>query len=59
MLLGLYIAFFMSHQRIWLYKNNDSSVPQLWLSGSANKNKMGFAKVLSELKKCIDQAVQR
>ncbi len=59
MLLGLYIAFFMSHQRIWFYKNRDSSVPQLWLSGSANKNKMGFAKTFSELKKCIEQAVQR
>jgi len=59
MLLGLYIAFFMSHQRIWLYKKNDPSVPQLWLSGSTNKNKMAFAKVFSELKTHIEHAVQR
>ena len=59
MLLGLYISFFMSHQRIWLYKNNDSTVPQLWLSGSANKNKIGFTKVFCKLKDCIEHAVQR
>jgi cytochrome c biogenesis protein len=59
MLLGLYMAFFMSHQRIWLYKNNDSAIPQLWLSGSANKNKMGFAKVFCKLRDSIEHAVQR
>ncbi len=59
MLFGLYIAFFMSHQRIWLYKKIDSPVPQLWLSGSANKNKMAFAKSFSELKNSIEHAVQR
>ncbi len=59
MLLGLYMAFFMSHQRIWLYKINGSSIPQLWLAGSANKNKMAFAKVFGELKNRIDHAVQR
>jgi cytochrome c biogenesis protein len=59
MMLGLYLAFFMSHQRIWLYKKNSSSIPQLWLSGSANKNKMAFSKTFSELKESIEQAVQR
>jgi cytochrome c biogenesis protein len=59
MILGLYMAFFMSHQRIWLYKKNGSSVPQLWLSGSANKNKMAFAKFFAQLKNHIEQAVQR
>ena len=59
MLLGLYIAFFRSHQRIWLYKKNDHSVPQLWLSGSANKNKMAFTQVFEKLKNRIEHAVQR
>ena len=59
MLLGLYMAFFMSHQRIWLYKINDSSLPQLWLAGSANKNKMAFAIALSKLKNRIDHAVKK
>lgn len=59
MLIGLYMAFFMSHQRIWLYKKNGSAVPELWLSGSANKNKMGFSKGFIELKNRIEHAVQR
>lgn len=59
MLIGLYIAFFMSHQRIWLYKKNGQSVPQLWLSGSTNKNKMAFAQIFSQLKSSIEHAVQR
>ncbi len=59
MILGLYIAFFMSHQRIWLYKKTSSPVPQLWLSGSANKNKIAFAKVFNKLKNSIEHAVQR
>jgi len=59
MLLGLFMAFFMSHQRIWLYKNNSSNTPQLWLSGSANKNKVAFGKVFNALKTHIEHAVQR
>lgn len=59
MLLGLYIAFFTSHQRIWLYKKNGSSMPQLWLSGSTNKNKVAFTQVFQKLKNSIDHAVQR
>jgi cytochrome c biogenesis protein len=60
MLLGLYLAFFMSHRRIWLYKKNGSSNnPQLWLAGSTNKNKMAFAQVFGELKTHIEHAVQR
>ncbi|MGB3212693.1 MAG: cytochrome c biogenesis protein ResB [Desulforhopalus sp.] len=59
MLLGLYMAFFMSHQRVWLYKKNGTAVPQLWLSGSSNKNKIAFEKVFTSLKNRIEYAVQR
>ncbi|TKB27728.1 cytochrome c biogenesis protein ResB [Desulfopila sp. IMCC35006] len=59
MLLGLYVAFFRSHQRIWLFKKNGSSTPQLWLSGSTNKNKMAFTQVFEKLKNRIEHAVQR
>lgn len=48
MLLGLYIAFFLSHKRIWLFvKNGDK--PEVLLVGSANKNRAGFEKNFSEL----------
>ncbi len=59
MLLGLFMAFFLSHQRIWLYKINSLPTPQLWLSGSANKNKMAFAKAFEDLKNHIENAIQR
>lgn len=59
MLVGLYMAFFMSHQRIWLYRKNGSSDPALILSGSTNKNKMAFTKTFNELKTNIEHAVQR
>jgi cytochrome c biogenesis protein len=59
MLLGLFMAFFLSHQRIWLYKINSLPTPQLLLSGTANKNKMAFAKVFNDLKNHIENAVQR
>lgn len=59
MLLGLYIAFFRAHQRIWLYKKNDPAMPQLWLAGSTNKNKVAFSQVFQKLKTSIEHAVQR
>lgn len=59
MLVGLYMAFFMSHQRIWLYRRIESAVPELWFAGSSNKNKLAFVKVFNELKASIEHAVQR
>lgn len=50
MLLGLYMAFFISHRRIWLIlrkDGNDQTV--ILLAGSTNKNKSGFAGSFSEL----------
>ena len=49
MLAGLAVAFFMSHQRIWLVQEKDS----LLLIGSSNKNKVGFDKEFSKLSKTI------
>ena len=49
MLIGLYIAFFLSHRRIHVLvrpKGSDSSV---LFAGVANKNKVGFEKKFSEL----------
>lgn len=43
MLLGLIVAFFLSHQRIWIYvsKDEDDQV-KLLIAGVSNKNKVGF-----------------
>lgn len=49
MLLGLVIAFFMSHQRIWLYIKEDDGGVSILLTGSANKNRTGFANIFNDL----------
>ena len=49
MLIGLMIAFFMSHRKIWaLVREEDGKVTVLF-AGSANKNKLGFEKTFSTL----------
>jgi cytochrome c biogenesis protein len=49
MLIGLLIAFFMSHRKVWaLIREEDGKVSVLF-AGSANKNKLGFEKTFSEL----------
>ena len=58
MMVGLYMAFFMSHRRIWLYCSTDNAGDRLVLAGSANKNKQAFGKTLTELEQGIDKAIQ-
>ncbi|MCL7487898.1 MAG: cytochrome c biogenesis protein ResB [Desulfobulbaceae bacterium] len=49
MLVGLVIAFFMSHRKIWaLIREEDGKVTVLF-AGSANKNKLGFEKTFTDL----------
>jgi cytochrome c biogenesis protein len=42
MLLGLYMAFFMSHRRIWLLIRKGNDETTVLMSGNTNKNKIGF-----------------
>lgn len=49
MILGLFIAFFMSHRRIWLLLTKEDGKVSVLISGSANKNKVGFEKIFSSL----------
>jgi cytochrome c biogenesis protein len=53
MLLGLYMAFFMSHKRIWLYQKLEGDDVSVVLAGSTNKNKIEFSKQFAELEKQI------
>lgn len=48
MMSGLYIAFFMSHRRIWIFTNAETST-DLLIAGTTNKNKLGFEKTFTEL----------
>jgi cytochrome c biogenesis protein len=49
MLLGLVVVFFMSHRRLWVHVEGDSSRSRIVLGGSSNKNKQGFADQFAEL----------
>ena len=49
MLFGLYVAFFMSHRRIWVLVTDNDKGSAIVLSGSANKNRPGFENVFDKL----------
>lgn len=49
MLIGLFVAFFMSHRKLWaLVREEDGKVVVLF-AGNANKNKLGFEKTFTDL----------
>jgi cytochrome c biogenesis protein len=45
MLLGLFIAFFMSHRKIYAFVHKEEGQTEILFAGSAHKNKVGFEKV--------------
>ncbi|MCI5191863.1 MAG: cytochrome c biogenesis protein ResB [Candidatus Electrothrix sp. AU1_5] len=49
MLIGLYMAFFMSHRKIWVHVYEKDGQPVALFAGHANKNSFGFAKTFSSL----------
>ncbi len=49
MILGLYVAFFMSHRRIWLLLTRKEGKTNVLVSGSTNKNKVGFENIFTTL----------
>jgi cytochrome c biogenesis protein len=56
MILGLYVAFFMSHRRLWLRLAPEADNPerlQLVLVGNANKNQPAFEEEFKDLIKKI------
>lgn len=53
MMVGLYIAFFLSHRRIWvLIKENEKT--EVTVSGTSNKNKPGFTRSFETASKTIE-----
>jgi cytochrome c biogenesis protein len=49
MLLGLFIAFFMSHRKIWALIYEENGKTTVLFTGSAHKNKVGFEKTFDSL----------
>ena len=56
MLFGLYVAFFMSHRRIWLLVESKNKESIVTLSGSANKNRPGFERMFEQLALDLEQS---
>ena len=55
MLLGLYMAFFISHRRVWLYLDESSAEHKLLLGGNSNKNKIAFNQIFTKLEEHIEK----
>ena len=49
MLVGLFIAFFMSHRKIYVLVQPQEDGSRILFAGDANKNKIGFSEKFSEL----------
>jgi cytochrome c biogenesis protein len=49
MILGLFVAFFMAHRRIWLLLTKKDGKITVLMCGSVNKNKVGFEKIFASL----------
>lgn len=48
MLAGLYVAFFMSHRKIYVFIQADGTGSKVLFAGEANKNKVGFETKFAE-----------
>ncbi len=55
MIIGLYMAFFMSHKRIWLILEHHKNDTQIHIKGTANKNTSGFAAHFNELADTVEK----
>ena len=58
MLCGLYLAFFMSHKRIWLLVNTINRQTVVLIGGSTNKNKVGFDTLFIGIAKSLGAAMR-
>ena len=54
MLIGLYVAFFRSHRRIYALVQPTSQGSRLLFAGTANKNKVGLENKITDLIKKLD-----
>ncbi|OGR00684.1 MAG: hypothetical protein A2505_00940 [Deltaproteobacteria bacterium RIFOXYD12_FULL_55_16] len=55
MLIGLYVAFFLSHRRIWvnIVREEETDRCRILLCGVSNKNKIAFEKEFTALVECF------
>ena len=58
MIFGLYLAFFMSHRRVWIVLKPEKSGHSIQLGGSSNKNRVGFEKTFAALADTVKAALK-
>jgi cytochrome c biogenesis protein len=49
MMVGLFVVFFLSHQRIWVAIHEEPGKTRITLGGTSNKNSAGFEKTFSRI----------
>jgi cytochrome c biogenesis protein len=49
MIIGLIVIFFMSHKRIWAFVSKQDGETHILVSGTTNKDKVGFEKIIASL----------
>jgi cytochrome c biogenesis protein len=59
MLLGLYIAFFLSHKRVWILHEQSGSNHSFLLGANTNKNKIAFKNLLTRMDNYFDNLSKR
>jgi cytochrome c biogenesis protein len=55
MLLGLIVAFFLSHRRLWVYITEEEKKTRVLVAGSSNKNKAGFESMFDTLVEKLEE----
>jgi cytochrome c biogenesis protein len=55
MLLGLVVAFFLSHKRLWIYIDETGNKTRVLVAGSANKNKVAFENIFDGLVEKLEE----
>jgi len=55
MLVGLFVAFFLSHKKVWIYVSDEETGSKVLVSGTSNKNKIGFDNDFSALTELLEQ----
>ncbi|MEW6520969.1 MAG: cytochrome c biogenesis protein ResB [Thermodesulfobacteriota bacterium] len=58
MLLGLMVAFFLSHQRIWIHIRKKDAGTSLLISGNTNKNRMAFEKNFDAVNRSLEEKIK-
>ncbi len=57
MLLGLGVAFFLSHRRIWVYIKKQDNGTSVLLCGNTNKNKPALERNFSAVSRSLDEKI--